>query len=339
MMLGAALAAALLAQASAPCPVTLPSGTAVRGGFEPSDALPDFTIHNREKSHVLVRLEPVGGGEDHVFYILSGDDVTLRGVPLDSYNVSVAVGGRLGPDCRTLAAAISLYRFEQPFVFTRTETVSPGGVRNVQMEGHWIELGNGDLRDADADPITVAAFNRAAPARAKTPAAATPVPWIPADFAVPTLIEGPGFKLAPLGPALTEIDYRAYMGSIAHLQATFTRSPDWPNDRITLKDAAVDMETEAGRFARRESFAYAVLTPDGTRERGCVYVYPSRVAGHDAQVVMWVTAAEYEAGFDAELYAWTLEWIARDWPFANVAYPGRSIAWEKWDAMVAAGKS
>lgn len=141
-----------------------------------------------------------------------------------------------------------------------------------------------------------------------------------------------------MGPALTEIDYRAYMSSIAHLQSTFTRSTGWPHEGLTLEDAMVDMETEAARFARRESFAYAVLTSDGTRERGCVYVYPSRVSGHDAQVVMWVTVAEYAEGFDAELYAWTQEWIARDWPFRNVAYPGRSIAWNEWDAAVAKSK-
>lgn len=166
----------------------------------------------------------------------------------------------------------------------------------------------------------------------------TPAPWIAPDFAVLTLIEEPGFRLVPLGPALTEIDYRAYMSSIAHLQTTFTRSKGWPHEGLTLKDAVADMETEAGRFARRESFAFAVLTPDGTRERGCVYVYPSKVPGHDAQVVLWVTAAEYEAGFDAELYAWAQEWIARDWPFTSVAYPGRSIAWDEWDAAVAASK-
>ena len=181
----------------------------------------------------------------------------------------------------------------------------------------------------------------AAPASAQTPApppTVAPAPWIAPDFAVPTLIEGPGFKLVPLGPALTEIDYRAYMSSIAHLQKTFTRSASWPNDQITLKDAVVDMETEAGRFARRESFAYAVLTPDGLRERGSVYVYPSKVPGYDAQVMMWVTAADYEAGFDAELYTWVQGWIARDWPFRSVAYPGRAIPWEQWDAMVAKSK-
>lgn len=159
-VLGAVLAAALLAQAPGPCPVTLPNGTALRGGFAPSRLLPDFTILNREESHVLVKLEPAdGAGEDHVFFIAPGADVTLRGVPLGSYAVSVAVGGRLGPDCRTLAAATALYRFDAPFVFTRTETVSDDGTRDYQMDGHWIELGNTDLKDAEAEPISVAAFN------------------------------------------------------------------------------------------------------------------------------------------------------------------------------------
>jgi hypothetical protein len=181
-------------------------------------------------------------------------------------------------------------------------------------------------------PQTHARAEPQPPARAP---AAAPAPWIAADFAVPTAAQGPGFRLEPLGPALVEVDYRAYMASITHLQATFTRSTGWPHAELTIADAMADMETEAARFASRQSFAYAVLTPDGTRERGCVYVYPSKVPGYQAQVVLWVTAAEYEAGFDAELYAWTQGWIAREWPFATVAYPGRAIPWAEWDAMVA----
>ncbi len=180
----------------------------------------------------------------------------------------------------------------------------------------------------------------ASPALAQT--ASPPAPaanFVAPDFAVPTRIEGPGFVLVPLGPALVDIDFAAYMSSITHLQQTFTRSTGWPREDITAAEAMADMESEAGRFARRESFAYAVLTPDGLRERGCVYVYPGGVNGHDAVVRLWVTKAEYDAGFDAELYAWTKAWIAKDWPFRNVAYPGRSIAWEEWDKLVAATKA
>lgn len=167
-------------------------------------------------------------------------------------------------------------------------------------------------------------------------AAPTPSAFVAADFAVPTLVETPGFKLVPLGPALVDIDFAAYMSSIEHLQQTFTRSKGWPRSDITAAEAMTDMETEEGRFQRRESFAYAVVTPDGSRERGCVYVYPSTVAGHDAVVHLWVTKAEYDAGFDQELYAWTQQWVAQAWPFKAVAYPGRAIAWDEWDRLVAA---
>ena len=180
--------------------------------------------------------------------------------------------------------------------------------------------------------MLLAARLAVAPAVAGTTASQT---FVAPDFTVPTLAEGPGFKLVPLGPALVDIDFAAYMSSITHLQQTFTRSAGWPREGITAAEAMADMETEAGRFARRESFAYAVLTPDGTRERGCVYVYPSKVPGYDAEVRLWVTKAEFDAGFDAELYAWTKDWIAKEWRFASPAYPGRAIAWEEWDRLTA----
>ncbi|WP_430388707.1 twin-arginine translocation pathway signal protein [Blastomonas fulva] len=168
--------------------------------------------------------------------------------------------------------------------------------------------------------------------------AASPAPFVAADFQVPTLVEAPGFNVVPLGPELVDIDFAAYMSSIEHLQKTFTRSTSWPHKDVSAADAMKDMQTEQARFAKRESFAYAVLTPDGKRERGCVYVYPSEVPGYDAVVTMWVTKAEFDAGFDAELYAWATEWVAKEWPFAKVAYPGRSIDWAAWDAKVAASK-
>lgn len=158
-------------------------------------------------------------------------------------------------------------------------------------------------------------------------------PLVAPDFRVPVEATGPGFRRVPLGPALVKIDYDAYMSSIEHLQKTFTRNTAWPHPAITDAEAMIDMETEQARFSQRKSFAYAVLTPDGKRERGCVYVQPSPVPGYGAVVRMWVTKAEYDAGFDAELQAWVMQWMAKEWPFAQVAYPGRTISWEQWDAL------
>ncbi|MEE4360472.1 MAG: hypothetical protein V2I63_03000 [Pseudomonadales bacterium] len=172
-----------------------------------------------------------------------------------------------------------------------------------------------------------------ADASAVAPAEAQQSALVPDSFAPPTRVEGEGFVLVPLGPSLVQIDYEAYMSSIDHLQRTFTRSTSWPTTDITDDDAIKDMENEQRRFQARESFAYAVLTPDGTRERGCVYVRPSSKPGYDAVVRMWVTQAEYDAGFDSELQDWVTRWVSTAWPFDRVAYPGRIIDWATWDAL------
>lgn len=170
--------------------------------------------------------------------------------------------------------------------------------------------------------------------------AASPVPtFVPSDFRVPVLAKGQGFKLVPLGPDLAKTDFAAYMSSIDHLQKTFSRSTAWPHTGITDAEAMQDMTREQARFKNRKSFAYAVLTPDGRRERGCVYVSPSPVEGYDATVRLWVTQAEYDAGFDAKLYTWVEAWMKKEWPFAKVAYPGRSVDWGTWDSLVAASKA
>lgn len=172
----------------------------------------------------------------------------------------------------------------------------------------------------------------AAPAPSASPAKAA---FVPADFKVPVSVQGPGFKLVPLGPALVKIDFEAYMSSIEHLQKTFSRSTRWPHKDISDADAMRDMEGEQASFTSRKSFAYAVLTLDGSRERGSVYVRPSPTKDYDAAISFWVTKAEYDAGFDAELYRWVTGWIEKEWPFAKVVYPGRSISWGEWDAILA----
>jgi hypothetical protein len=184
----------------------------------------------------------------------------------------------------------------------------------------------------------------AASATAPAVAAAMPEPaprpsFVPADFTAPVLVEATGFKLVPLSPAVVKQDFDAYMSSIEHLQKTFSRSTNWPRPGITDADAMRDMEGEQGRFTSRKSFSYSVLTPDGSRERGSVYVQPSSVGGYDAVVKMWVTKADYDAGFDTELYTWVTGWVQANWPFKKVAYPGRAIDWATWDSLVAANKA
>lgn len=207
---------------------------------------------------------------------------------------------------------------------------------NLRMTGAGLTLAMALIAACPASATILAASSSATAVAQPEPAEPS---FVPADFNAPTLVETEDFKIVPLGPDLVDVDFAAYMSSIEHLQKTFTRSTGWPHKDITAADAMKDMENEKARFSSRKSFAYAVLTPDGSRERGSLYVRPSKVEGYDAEVSLWVTKAEYDAGFDAELYQWAKHWVETEWPFEKVAYPGRAIDWDEWDSRVAAAKA
>ena len=191
-------------------------------------------------------------------------------------------------------------------------------------------------RDFLGSALILAGCGSAAPPPAEEGAAEAPgaeASFIPADFQPPKEVPGDGFVLVPLDTNVTVMDYKAYMASIEHLQKTFTYSDRWPREDLTIEDAVKDMENEQAQWESRESFPYAVLDPEKTRERGCVYVRPSKKQGYDAAVTLWVTADEYAGGFDEELYGWTKQWVESSWPFEKVAYPGREIPIDNWNAL------
>lgn len=157
--------------------------------------------------------------------------------------------------------------------------------------------------------------------------------FVPAGFDVPRLHKSSGYQLVPLGPELARHDYDAYMSSIEHLQQTFSMSTRWPHANLTMADAMKDVEGEKARFDARRSFTYAVLTPDGGKELGCVYVSPSRKRGYDAVVRVWVTKAQFDAGFEEVLIPEVKQWLAERWPFRRVAWVGREVTREAFAAL------
>ncbi|MBL8177347.1 MAG: hypothetical protein JNK48_21910 [Bryobacterales bacterium] len=102
--------------------------------------------------------------------------------------------------------------------------------------------------------------------------------FVPADYAVPKEWKTSRYRLMPLSPAIVRQDYEAYMSSIEHLRSTFSDGK-WPSPELTMADAMKDMENEEARFEARTSFAYGVLTLDGKKELGPVYVRPSWKTG------------------------------------------------------------
>jgi hypothetical protein len=154
---------------------------------------------------------------------------------------------------------------------------------------------------------------------------------VPDSFPVPETYTGKTYKLVPLGPAVAELDYAAYMSSIDHIRRT--QGGNWPRPDLTMADQAKDMAGEKAQWDTRKSFPFAVLNLEGTKELGCVYLRPSAKEGYDVAVTMWVIQEEFDKGFEDQLYADMKAWLAAAWPFQRPAWIGREISREAWRAL------
>jgi RimJ/RimL family protein N-acetyltransferase len=145
--------------------------------------------------------------------------------------------------------------------------------------------------------------------------------FVPPDFEIPLGIESPEFVLEPLGPEHNDQDYGAWTSSLEHIAATpgFPWGA-WPH-QMTSDENRADLERHAEDFRTRKGFTYTVLDPASRDVIGCVYIYPARDVDHDAHVLSWVR--ESHAHLDAALWQAVSEWLATDWPFANVRYAPR----------------
>jgi hypothetical protein len=83
-----------------------------------------------------------------------------------------------------------------------------------------------------------------------------------------------------------------------------------------------DLAQHAADFAARRGFTFTVL--DARDDViGCVYIYPSRDADHDARVRSWVRASH--APLDPVLYDAVARWLENAWPFERIDYAPRAI--------------
>ncbi len=148
-------------------------------------------------------------------------------------------------------------------------------------------------------------------------------PFVPATFTAPTTLQGPGFRLEPLGPHHNERDHEAWMSSIDHIRSTpgFDPDGDWPVE-MSLEANLADLDMHARHFVERKGFTYSVLDSDDVI--GCLYIYPTDDPTHDASVRSWVRASQAE--MDAVVYRSVSRWIEESWPFENPKYAPRGIA-------------
>jgi hypothetical protein len=145
-------------------------------------------------------------------------------------------------------------------------------------------------------------------------------PFVPPGFEVPMRVTNEQFLLRPITIRDAEKDYEAVMESRRHLHELW--GPGWP-DELTLEQNTVDLGWHQKEFQRRHSFTYTVMTPYEVDVLGCVYIYPSRLAGVDAEIYQWVRRNQLASGLEEELVAFVRQWIQQDWPFERPVFPGR----------------
>jgi hypothetical protein len=91
---------------------------------------------------------------------------------------------------------------------------------------------------------------------------------------------------------------------------------------MSLEDNLRDLEQHAREFRDREGFTYSIL--DGDEVIGCLYIYPSPEADHDARIRSWVRASRAE--MDPVVWRSLSTWLASEWPFEHPDYAARDSA-------------
>ncbi len=157
-------------------------------------------------------------------------------------------------------------------------------------------------------------------------------PLVPDSFDVPLVLETDRLHLRPLQMKDAAADYEAVMESEHLLRTVFSPGGTWPLG-LTLEQNMIELGWHETEFQLRTSFAYTVVNPGDTEVLGCMYIYPTRNPGYDAEVTMWVRQSQVEGGLDAHLFETVERWISEAWPLQNPAYPGRLISHEAWEAL------
>ncbi|MDJ0909387.1 MAG: hypothetical protein QNI99_09335 [Woeseiaceae bacterium] len=173
--------------------------------------------------------------------------------------------------------------------------------------------------------LVLAAVSAAAPAAH----AQSGYPFVDSEFDVPPQLETDEFRLRTLTVNDVVKDFEAVMSSAEQLRSIWPGS-EWP-DGLTLEQNLIDLGWHQKDFQLRRSFTYTVVTLDETRVIGCVYIYPTRKRGYDAEVYLWARESELGSPPDELLYETVSQWLETEWPFENAAFPGRSIDWDSWD--------
>jgi hypothetical protein len=152
--------------------------------------------------------------------------------------------------------------------------------------------------------------------------------FVAPNFNFPEKLETEDFRIKKLSLIDADKEYEAIMRSIDHIRRTSPPGSEWPNDNMTREEHKLEIEWHLKEFKEKRSFAYSIVTPDESRVLGGIYIYPSKNKAYDASIIIWVRIEAYKNGMDPMIFRTVKNWVTKEWPFKNPAYPGRLISWE-----------
>ena len=151
--------------------------------------------------------------------------------------------------------------------------------------------------------------------------------WINSDFVVPEGVTTANYRLRMLTVNDLVKDYDAVMTSRHDIQGVFGPASTWPEEEMSMEQDLVDLGWHQKEFQNRSSFAYTVMNLDESLCLGCVYIYPSKQTRTDAVVILWTRSGSH---LGADLLNRVRHWIADEWPFKQVVYPGKYMSWQEY---------
>ena len=128
-----------------------------------------------------------------------------------------------------------------------------------------------------------------------------PFPLVPDDFDVPEVLETERLRLRPLTIHDVVKDFAAVMESEDRLREEFEPDNDWPSG-LTLEQDLIDLGWHQREFQERSSFAFTVVDLDESCVLGCMYIYPTKKPGYDADISMWVRDSQVDSGLEEHLF-------------------------------------
>lgn len=146
-------------------------------------------------------------------------------------------------------------------------------------------------------------------------------------FAPHAAFAGTGYVIEPLHPVHSPMDYRAWHDeSFSQLTVLYYRAWGWPRQEMTEEQNRRDLQSNHySHFLRQDDFAYTVMTPDGSRVIGSLYIYPGTCGSYDVAVQYWINTPD-RAAVETVFHAETKSWIEKNWPYKSVFYPGPDLS-------------